>query len=297
MENQTYQAILSEEKFSGGLFLKIPYPASSHSAVVLTDGVQPPMVIEYNLAPAPDRRRIRKGQYQKRYEIDLRAHDIAFTLELRSQDGISAFQAQAYATVEVNDPVRIVERNMRDVASAVKNALVSPMEQFSKRFLIEDFRELEEDLNRCLHAEIASSQALPGLSLRNFRVSVQPDSDYLEMAKNEIKQRHSAAKAASVAEMWRNPRARAYQQVLTNQMTAAEAEAAGFNEQMRQQSLVMDFLKTAQDTGNLNPETTDALLTNLLTSLTGNPALQTQNPPSAERPQDEDEDEDDPDDF
>lgn len=296
MEYQTYQAIVSEQKFSGGLFLKIPYPTSSHFAVVLTDGIQPPITIHYNLA-APDRKRIRKGQYQKCYEVDISAHDIAFALELRSQDGISLFQAEAYATVEVNDPAQIVERNIRDVASVVKNVLISPVEQFSKRFLIEDFRELEEDLNRNLHAEIASSRTLPGLSLHNFRVSVHPDSDYLEVAKNEIKQRHSAEKAASIAEMWRNPRARAYQQVLTNQMTAAEAETAGFNEQMRQQSLVIDFLKSAQDTGNINPETADALLSNLLTSLTGNPVLQSQNPPATEQPPQDEDDEDDPDDF
>ena len=290
MDDNSYNPIQSRQGFQTGIFMKVPYPESMEYAVVLTGGTAPAIAIWANSVPS--RAAIRRGKFKEAVNVDVRSHAVSFSAELKAYGGISRFHVQVNASVRVSNPVDVVERRIEDASEALKNALTPVMDSYSTRFSVEQFQDLQSQLEINLHLA-----PIPGFEMGGIRVSVEPDNEYLEIARGQVREKHKSEAAANVAAYWRDdPRARAYERVLKGEITAAEAEAAGFDEELRKRLETLKTITSFRDAGDVDPEVVDAMLNNLLTTVPGTTALPEKSAQSSILLKDDKDDGDDEDD-
>lgn len=113
------------------------------------------------------------GNYKTLYKVDVTEHSLRFDCVLPCYSDAFDFQASIQATIAVNDPAKIVERNVTDAIGALKPLLIGVMRRISRRHDVDDSAEAEREITEA----VLSAKYDVGLALKRFVIELSLEQD------------------------------------------------------------------------------------------------------------------------
>jgi len=136
-----YTPIIKNVPYENGLFPSIP-SVPMGSAVLLTDGRVPPVLVDSNLSV----RQIRNGKYSRQVEISTNSHLIEVYYSAPSKDDPYQFQILMKIAVRVFDPIKFHQSGFSDVVALFSQWFSSTVRRSAKKFAIKEYRVLDETI-------------------------------------------------------------------------------------------------------------------------------------------------------
>ena len=277
MAENTYHPIGQPQPYTNGFFDDVPVPTPGYALILTSSRDQdPPLVIESG--SVPEKRQVRRGQYNQTTRVDVSAHEISFELELPSADSISRFCVKLSMSARVRDPYQVMTNHVTDVAAAVRSQLTPRLEDLACEYALEQL----QDLRRKILSSFSDVENLPcGISLSSISVQVRPDASHIRHQEQiqDLKNKEQyeiirAGIADTLSQRYQDPRIQAFAEFAGGQITAEEAamrmqkrSAKDFDESMRQYAEILNLVKQAQDMGLAPPEVLEEKTTQLLSSM------------------------------
>lgn len=113
------------------------------------------------------------GNFKTVYRVDVTEHPLRFDCTLPCDSDAFDFRASIQATVAVNDPAKIIDRNVTDAAGVLKPLLISTMRRASRRYDVQESAEAEHEITAAVLAEKYDS----GFAIKRFVVELSLEQD------------------------------------------------------------------------------------------------------------------------
>jgi len=169
----SFYPIVRNEQYENGMFPTIP-PVSDGTAVLLTDGEFPPVVIDSRLSI----RRIRNGKYSRKITISTAVHQITIPFRVMSKNDPYQFDVSVSVDVRVSNPIVFFNSRITDAAEALRQNFSADIRRAAKSCSIRDFKTLDGEIYIILHTsnhETVDTQT--GIAYQVTDVETRPDID------------------------------------------------------------------------------------------------------------------------
>lgn len=172
--SDTYDPILAKEDLPRlRLFRPRPTPEPGIALVLFAPGQRLLTLWPGHQLTAGE---VRWGNYQAVYKVDITEHILSFDCTLPCEGDAFDFQAQVRASIVVNEPKIIVERNVRDAVATLKPLLFNTMRRISRRYDVENSADAEQAIMESVRNELFPV----GLQINRFVVDLSLDADARE---------------------------------------------------------------------------------------------------------------------
>ncbi|MFF8767762.1 hypothetical protein ACF07Q_24870 [Nocardiopsis dassonvillei] len=169
MEQFSYDPVLRQEEIQTFRLFTPLRPPEHGTAMVLEPHHGDALLIRPGEA-VPE---ARFGAYQRMFLVDTAEHRLGFLVTLVSRDPGFGFRAGVTLSCRVVDPVAVVERGIRDMASTLRGPLRRLLRNVSSSYDISQFHETEQALNEA----VASFHGDSAIRLRRVVVELQLDEE------------------------------------------------------------------------------------------------------------------------
>lgn len=169
MEQFSYDPVLRQEEIQTFRLFTPLRPPESGTAMVL----EPHRGTSVLVRPGEEVPEARFGAYQRMFLVDTSEHRLGFSVTLVSRDPGFGFRAAVGLSCRVIDPVAVVERGIRDMASTLRGPLRRMLRSVSSRYDISQFHETEQALNDA----VSSFPGDSAIRLRRIVIELQVDEE------------------------------------------------------------------------------------------------------------------------
>lgn len=125
---------------------------------------------------------------RKIYRVNVAEHALCLTSYVPCESEAFYFFATVHFSCRVADPIKVVERGIRDVRAVLEPALVEAMRSVGRRHKVEESARAEVAITEALRAQAASAGFSEGLEVKDIAVRLDLD----QAARNHVRQLEEA---------------------------------------------------------------------------------------------------------